>query len=253
MKSLFAFSFILLNILVINAQILDVPYRSDLSGCGVWCWAKSAHMAIVYYGNDIYLCDVLEFARSQNPTKYGNDNCCNYPDSCCGDGWPSGALQNWSISISDTSGELTLTEIYNDLTISRPFIMHVYSPGHSLIGYGKNGTNIYYHDPGNGSKIHSYNDLVINGVNGKTWQATTRLTISASTCPLIQHIIGRIKISNPVGNVYKAQQDIYASCIIEHTANVEFICGDDIVLEAGFRVDLGGSVILKPGSTFICP
>jgi len=54
-------------------------------------------------------------------------------------------------------------------------------------------------------------------------------------------------------NIYKAQEDIYASCIIESSASLEFICGDDIILEDGFRVDLGGSVIFYPGTTVSCP
>ena len=255
-----------------KSQILDVPYRSDNSGCGLWCWAKSAHMTLVYYGNDIYLCDVLEFVRQSKPSLYNTSNCCVEPDSCCSYGYlhmtsssyPNSVnqiLNNWSIATTIDYSYLTTVEIQTELTNNRPFIImqERYNPilmrsgYHALVAYGYLSGDIYLQDPGNGSKIIDYNDYLILGTDNIRWVQTLLMNSSAATCPLTQHIIGRIKGSQEYGNIYKAQQDIYASCIIEPTASVEFICGDEINLEAGFRVDNGGSVIFKSGSTVICP
>jgi hypothetical protein len=57
-----------------RTQILDVPYRSDFSG-GDWCWAKTAHMIIVYFGDDIHMCDLIELRRLTNPSIYGTTDC----------------------------------------------------------------------------------------------------------------------------------------------------------------------------------
>ena len=267
MKKLFFLSVILLVVsTTVRSQILDVPYRSDLSGCGVWCWAKSSHMILVYYGNDIYLCDILEYTRQNNPTVYGTEDCCVNPyDSCC-HGGPQldktytnsvyDILNNWSLNSTVYTRYLTTSEIQTELSNNRPLAVQqkkISTGGlHVMVLYGYISSNLYIHDPGNGSVILNYTDFT-QGLNDRMWQYTLAMNSSATSCPLTQHIIGRIKKSKQYGNIYKAQQDIFASCIIEQTADVEFICGDEIILEAGFRVDLGGSVILNPGSTVICP
>lgn len=254
----------------INGQILDVPYRSDNGGCGVWCWAKSSQMVAIYYGNDILLCDVLEFVRLSKPTFYDTYNCCDEIDSCCSSGYfyMSGSypnscnqiLDNWSISNTNVGSYLSVSQIQTELTNNKPFLIlqAKYNPGaavgyHVTVAYGYSSGDLYLHDPGNGSKIMDYTEYLSYGTDNVKWIQTLLMNSGASTCPLTQHIIGRIKKSEDEGNVYKAQQDIYASCIIEPTASIEFECGDDIILEQGFRVDVGRSVIFRPGSTIICP
>lgn len=252
----------------IKSQILDVPYRSDNGGCGLWCWAKSSQMVIVYYGNDILLCDVLEFVRLSKPSLYNTSDCCLDVDSCCSYGFfystindpraINTILDNWSIATTSISAPLSTTEMQTELSANRPFaiLRERYDPGttkksyHVMVAYGYLDGDVYVHDPGNGSAIYDYDDFIVRGSDNIQWINTLTMNSSAASCPLIQHIIGRLK---KTASIYKAQQDIYASCIIESTANVSFECGGDIIIEAGFRVDLGGSVVLYPGSSVICP
>lgn len=259
MKKLHIIIMALFSILFIcdsKSQILDVPYRSDMS-CGVWCWATSAHMITVYYGNDVYLCDLLELTRLDFPTLFNTSDCCEDPDSCCTSGslcgssalGSKGLLSNWGITSTCLYRYLTTTEIQTELTLNRPFIAKI--EGHVKVVYGYIGGNLYIHNPGQGSEIISYTDFISGS---KPWIQTLTMDSSATTCPLTQHIIGIIKVSatNQV-NIYKAQQDIFLSCNIQSSADTEFRAGDDIVFETGFQIDLGGSALFLSNQTVVCP
>jgi len=105
------------------------------------------------------------------------------------------------------------------------------------------------HDPGNGSVIRNYTDFV-NGVNQVTWLKTLYPTIAATSCPLIQHIPGTL---NNTISTYKAQYDIYAACSITSNSEINFECGRDVIIEEGFEISLGGTLLIESGKTIICP
>jgi len=249
----------------VESQILDVPYRVDLSGCGNWCWSKSAHMILVYYGNDVLECDVLEYVRATNPSLYNTTDCCNEPDSCCSIGFlsspdPRGInniLNNWSISTTLDWSFLSVSEIQTELTNNKPFVTerYRYNPdgsisGHVLVAYGYLLGDLYVHDPGNGSAILDYNEFIIRGTDNIEWKRTLKMNSSETTCPLTQHITGSINLTS---STYKASQTIYADVTVASSANPTFLSGGDIILESGFAINLGATVLMKTGETLICP
>ena len=175
------------------------------------------------------------------------------PDSCCWGNSPSSVstiLQNWSISnIYLDSDTLTISQIQSDFTDCRPFALHYDT--HVVLAYGIDDDDIIYiHDPGNGSVMKNYYDL-ISGTNGaRKWEGTTRLTTSASSCPLIHTIPGLL---NHTKSLYKATQRIEASCWIADSSEVVFRTPGYVVLNEGFRVSEGCSLTIETGTTIICP
>jgi hypothetical protein len=224
-------------------------------------------MMLVYYGNDVYLCDALEVVRQANPGLYDTSDCCSEPDSCCSTGTLSSGggtiansvqtiLNNWSLSSTYSSSTISESQVITELINNRPFIVRqintITNNGHAKIIYGYSTGNLYAHNPGQGSEILDYDEYIFAGSDNVKWVQTLRMNSSATTCPLTQHIIGIFKVSIGV-NTYKAQQDIFMSCNVQSSADTEFLAGDDIVFEDGFQVDLGGSALFKSGETVICP
>ena len=245
----------------LKAQILDIPYRNDLTGCGLWCWAKSSQMVIVYYGNDIQLCDVLEIARQKEIKQnayFGFTNCCDNPfGDCCKPYWPSGIVGilnywHWSISNALLDRPLTLTEVQSDLQNNRPFLMHLLnsdgSGGHTVVGYGLDDNDVFIQNPGNGSQIRNYDNLIQSTI--QRWEETGRIYTSASACILIQNITGSLDGAN---GIYKAENVINASCNINSNSNIEFQCENDVILKEGFEIQVGSSLFIQTGINLICP
>lgn len=244
----------------IKAQILDVPYLNDLTICGSWCWAKSCQMVIAYYGHNIILCDVLEYARLDDTIRFGNDNCYIYPDSCCNSGYVSknrGILQNWGIDNS-LLGQLSLSEIQNCFQNNKPIIIHLfrlnerneYVNGHSVVAYGINNNDIYIQNPGNGSEIRDYYDLITITLTSKGWLYCNRPNIASSSCLLVQEIIGALNSST---SKYKAISYINARCLISNNSEIEFECENEINLDKGFEIQEGSTLSITTGSTLNCP
>ncbi|MCF8363833.1 MAG: C39 family peptidase [Prolixibacteraceae bacterium] len=241
-----------------NAQILDVSYLNELSGCGSWCWAKSCQMVISYYGNEVYLCDVLEFARTNDPYRFGNDNCCVSPDSCCETGFVSAnktILENWSIDNTLIYRSMTIQEIQNNFQNNRPLMIHVFredwSGGHTMVAYGLDGNDIFIQNPGNGSEIRDYDDLITPDYpDDKYWRYTNRMNTSSTSCLLSLHIIGTLNSSN---STFKAVNEIQANCQITNNSNIELECQNDILLGSGFEIQIGSSIDINAGSNLSCP
>ena len=235
--------------------ILDVPYRSDMS-CGVWCWATCSHMIIVYYGNDVYLCDLLELMRQQYPGSFNTSDCCVDPDSCCTGGSLCGSTSRWASqgllnaygisSWCDSDSVISETQAQSFLSQNRPIITRRY--GHVRVIYGYEYGNLYMHNPGNGSEIESY-DYYVN-YSSKPWLGTLVPNVGASSCPLTQHVIGRIKLTE---SVYKATNTLYLGVTIESTADTEFYSGGDVVINSGFHIGLGATVYIEAGASLVCP
>jgi hypothetical protein len=240
----------------VKGQILDVPYRNDITGCGNWCWAKSCQMVVVYYGNDIQLCDVLEVARQQNPSRFGFVNCCEDPfGDCCNTNYISAnvsILNYWSIPNTLLYRPLTLNETQSNLQNNRPFLMHLFNSngtgGHTVVGYGLDDFDVFIQNPGNGSQIRDFNDLIQSTI--QRWEYSDSMRISATACILTQNVTGTI---NEANSIYKAKNLINASCIINNNSNTEFQCENDVILKEGFEIQLGSSLSIETGINIICP
>ena len=147
---------------------------------------------------------------------------------------------------------MTKQQLQYDLQNNRPVAIHYDT--HTVCGYGLIDNNVYIHDPGNGSVIHDYTDMV-NGTFGvRQWSYTTRVTTSATACPIIQTIMGNLNSTGQVLTTnYKATQTINATCGIIDSSNVSFISGGNVNLQSGFNVQLGSSLTILTGQTLSCP
>lgn len=240
----------------IKAQILDVPYRNDITGCGNWCWAMSDQMAIVYYGNNVQLCDVLEVARQNDPSKFGTVDCCVNPFvGCCNSGSlgsNQAIISHWSISNTLLYYPLTLAQVQSDLQNNRPIVMHLFNfdgtGGHTVVGYGINNNDIYIQNPGNGSQIRDYTNLTQG--TSQIWDYTNRMNTSATACMLTQSVKGTLNSAN---STYKAINSLAASCIIDSNSNINFQCSNEVILETGFEIRSGSSLSIQAGININCP
>ena len=234
---------VFLNITVLaNSQILDVPYRNDYGGCGDWCWAKTAQMLLIYYGNNVELCDVLQM-------RYTTRDCCSDPlGNCCGSvgKYYSYYLDKFGLPNTEKPQPLSLTEVTNYLLHDSPFI--IANRTHVFVGYGRSGNDIYVHETGGGSYIVDYDDL-ISGNWIRRWTKTITMNTTANSCPHTQDIIGSL---NSATSTYKATNRINASCIIHATSEIIFKSGNDVELKGGFEVRTGGVLNIETGSV-TCP
>ncbi|MDP3912416.1 MAG: papain-like cysteine protease family protein [Bacteroidota bacterium] len=240
----------------IKAQILDVPYRNDITGCGQWCWAMSDQMVIVYYGNNVQLCDVLEVARQNDPNRFGTVDCCVNPFvGCCNSGYISSnqaIINHWSISNSFIWNPLSLAQVQSDLQNNRPIVMHLFnsdgSGGHTVVGYGLSNDDVYIQNPGNGSQIRDYTNLTQGA--SQIWSYTNRMNTSATACMLTQTVSGTLNSAN---STYKTINSLNVNCIINNNSNIVFLCSNEVLLEAGFEIQSGASLLIETGISITCP
>ena len=269
---------VILTSLLYQAQsqtyILDVPYRYEgTENCSTRCWAVSAYMLLVYYGNNVEMCDIMETVRQADNSLYNTTDCCLEYDSCCSAGYLLEGVYNyknsietilnaWGLNCSDKGSYLTESEILTQLSQNRPFAAaekytyNPYSHVKVIFGYNSSEDELYAHNTGQGSEIIDYNEYIVPGVDNLIWDNTLLMGTSATSCPNTQTVVGRLKSSldDPyLPFIYKATQNMYISCIIESTADAEFYAGNDIIIEQGFRADLGCSFFLQSGATISCP
>jgi hypothetical protein len=64
----------------VNAQVLNVDRIRQSQT--YWCWAAVSKCVLKYYGKDQEQCAIAEYARTRNPGKFGETDCCN-PDHKC--------------------------------------------------------------------------------------------------------------------------------------------------------------------------
>ena len=81
-------------------------------------------------------------------------------------------------------------------------------------------------------------------------QYTISIDASASTCLYVQDIPGTLNSTN---SVYKATNQINASCIICDNSNIQFKSGQTVTLASGFEVQLGSSLLVDTGVYLDCP
>lgn len=238
------------------SQVLDVPSRWDIPGCGIWCVPVAAHGIIIYYGNSVHLCEVLEVYRAFN-SWYGSTNCCDDFLSCCAYGFTTHIptiLLNWQIPSTYLSRALTKNEVSENLSMRRPFIIGI--SGHVMTGYGMMYDHVHINDGGGGQVIIDYNSLITDGPynDGRGWINSVRLDTSAQTCPEFQFIPGALRGQTMV---YKAFKNISAECYIgswgSRRSAITFRAGGSVFLNPGFEVELGSALTIFTGSNPSCP
>ncbi len=175
-------------------HVLNVP--EVIQEQDQWCWAGVSSCILQYYGVDINQCTIAEYARTHTEWGgFGSVNCCDDPSQGCNNpnsnfgsgGSIQAILQNWGVANYGYLSYLSLPEIQNENASSRPYVIfwqYTTGGGHFLVGYGFNGTRIYYMDPwfGEGYSMGDYNWVV--SASDHAWLQTNILTTNYVDNPL---------------------------------------------------------------------
>jgi len=176
----------------VNAQVLQVGLIEQRQS--QWCWAGVSACVLDYYKKGQSQCIIVEYARQQDPSIFGNTDCCLAPTGKCNN--PNG-LYGGSGTIDDilshfgkikNRGEntsMSATTIASEITNNRPFIIRWgwkssgLRYGHFMVGRGLVDETLYYMDPakGEGFKFGKY-DWVVEDARHK-WTHSLVLETSA--------------------------------------------------------------------------
>ena len=240
-----------------DARILNVPYIYQVHLC-CWCWAATCNSIIEYYGTNLNLCDVVEYARSENPGRFGTQNCCNTPTpSACintnlltGDGSVSDILDHWGITNNAFWDNLSYNDVQAEINSGRP-IMFAWlwdaGGGHALTlrGYDEPSSSVYYIDPSDGYHIATY-DWVIDGGTHE-WAGTSQLT-TTPTCS-----DANTEFTEPINSDinYEESNTIEINSTINN-ADVELRYGNEFIINPGFEINVGSTLIIEPDEDLPC-
>jgi len=143
----------------VNAQVLTVEKVRQSQT--YWCWVGVSKCVLKYYGKDQEQCTIAEYARTRNPVKFGNTDCCK-PDHSCnlpnsfydGPGRIDDILNHFgSIKSRGQWSSLDEATITFELQNNRPFIFRWgwkssnLENGHFMVGHGLKDGDFYYMDP----------------------------------------------------------------------------------------------------------
>ena len=256
-NSMFAIIFAL-SVSAQDAKILNVPYIYQVHLC-CWCWAATCNSVIEYYGTDVDLCEVVEYARSQNPGRFGTQNCCNTPtpSSCIstnpntGTGSQSDILNHWGISNSFFTNSLSFSTVQTEIDAGRPVIFQwnwSSGGGHLLTcrGYDNPSSSLYYINPGDGYHIATYN-WVVSGSN-HTWAYSFQL----NTTPVCSD--ANSEFSQPINSDinYEESNTIKINSTIDNNSNVEFKYGNEFIINPRFEIKQGSTITIEPDASLPC-
>ena len=59
----------------------NVPTKSQTQTN--WCWATDSQCILEYYGTKKQQCEIVEYARTLQPSTFGSTNCCTSPSGKC--------------------------------------------------------------------------------------------------------------------------------------------------------------------------
>ncbi len=153
-----------------------------------WCWSATSVCVLNYYCYNYSQCEIAEYARSVNPTRFGTTNCCVNPVNGCNTtnfnyGY-LGSIKNILITkgnISNTgiASPLSKQEITSDILNNRLSIIlwdWTNGGGHFLVCHGLIGNNLYYMNPLEGLLIGDY-DWVYSA-SDHVWSQTNRVDLT---------------------------------------------------------------------------
>ena len=183
------FLFFFVFVAQLNAQILNMP--ENIQEHDQWCWAGVTKSILDFYGNSYSQCQIADYARQRITWHdFGNTNCCVNANAGC-NYWnyaygANGSMQDILVHFGNIQNygvahALTISQISNELTANKPFIVRWgwnSGGGHFVVGYGISGNNIYSMNPwfNEGLHISTYNWLKNDG--NHTWTHTNIITTS---------------------------------------------------------------------------
>ena len=263
MKKRFKYLLLLLTVTVNtmfaqDGKVLNVPYVYQEYLC-CWCWAAGCDMIAQYYGNEVELCEIVEYARSRNPQRFGHCNCCNTPtpDSCINSNLISGTggipdiLTHWGINNSLMSNYYyTLAEIKSEINGNRPFMFQWCSGRgcHTMVGRGYNGSDIYVINPGDGYHIYDYNWVVYSDQNYPVWKYTHKI----NTSPVCGDAI--LYYSSPITTdmTISGTNAIIIESTISNNSDVIVRSPTEIYLNPNFEITTGSTLDLDIDPSLDC-
>ena len=227
-----------------DARILEVPYVNQVYS-HAWCWAAASASVILYYGTQVELCEVVEYARSRNPGRFGYENCCNIPtpENCIKTnywGFTGGILDilNHFIGGYVDGFPVIFTTLTNEINSGRP--VYFTRDQHALVlrGYDNPSFTIYYIDPNHGYKIETFTP---------NWVSQARFTVTPSCSDAIS------EFSQPINsNLYYEETNAIKLNTTITNADVEFRFGNELIVNPGFDINLGSSLFLNPNPPLAC-
>lgn len=163
-----------------------------------WCWATDSQCILEYYGTKKTQCEIVEYARTLQPSTFGSSNCCggSVPSKCNN---PNEIKYNYGItgmidhfgSIKGTAqdGPISASKVTSELTAKRPFVIGISwssGGGHVVVGCGFNSStnSMTIMDSWTGSKTtskYNSNGSISTGSGSGTWIETLVITTPFTT------------------------------------------------------------------------
>jgi hypothetical protein len=171
---------------IAQPTVLNVP--TVIQEQNQWCWAAVSASVIRASGTYIDQCTIAEYTRVRATWhNFGEIDCCVDASQGCNywnynwgyDGSIRDILSYWGVENYGTAAALSLSTVEQEILAMRPFIIRwgwTSGGGHFLVGYGIDGSLVYYMNPwpGEGAKIAEY-EWVTSG-DDHTWTHTNVLT-----------------------------------------------------------------------------
>jgi hypothetical protein len=266
-------------IITLNAQDLVLKVLDIRQEQTNWCWAASSSCVLDYYGYPQEQCEIAEYARIHSVWhNYGLVPCCEDASQGCNKGGLAcfeedmmhDILMNFGNIGNNCTGVLSISQIQYNLKLQRPFLIRRVkgSTGHFVVGYGLEGSKIWYMDPtlnGGGYKSLPYDSLKNNGM--WKWEGSNVLLRSpfpdhcydcklngdevdydcGGACPPCKLASDEVQYITPTNNLpleVRATKKITAgnaAVKVLSGQNVNFITAGEIVLLPGFEVAAGAN------------
>lgn len=163
-----------------------------------WCWATDSQSILEYYGTKKEQCEIVEYARTLQPSTFGNTNCCSNPSGSCNK--PNEIKYNYGITgmlkyfgkleSVVKANQLPVAEVTTVLGEKRPFVIGIMwngGGGHVVVGcnYDKASTTLTVMDSWQNNsftmcKYSGGSSLTTKSGSG-TWKETLVVTTPYTT------------------------------------------------------------------------
>lgn len=153
-------------------EVLGIP--SVTQTYPEWCWAASSMCILNYHGQSLSQCQIVEWARKQNPDELGDYDCCGIIGLFTCDkayylwGVPGSVeeiMHHWGLGAVVHASPLSLMAVQAEIDADRPFAIRwgwANGGGHIIVGHGVDGSTVYYMNPwyGEGFGMGDYDWMV---------------------------------------------------------------------------------------------
>ncbi len=113
-------------------------------------------------------------------------------------------------------------------------------------GYDDPTTSLYYIDPSDGYHIATYDWVVDNGTH--EWTNTVQLTATPACSD------ANSEFTEPINSDvdYEETNTIEINSTIDNNSDVHFRYGNEFIINPGFEIKLGSTIIIEPDESLPC-